>query len=333
MAATGLPGTPKTRVRPRTPKARGLPGLVATPQKRRSTPSSSCTCLTKSNSPTDTPPLVSTTSCSRAAAMSRRVSSRSSRAMPSRTGSAPAARTCPYAVYEFELRICPGPTGWPTGTSSLPVARIATRGRLVTGTGSAPTEARRPISAGPRRAPRGKTTSPTATSSPARRTLAPGLTASRTVSVSPAWLVSSTGTTVSTPGGRGAPVMILAASPGPTGSATWRPAGISTDTRYDRAAGAELVTAQRVAVHRGVVEGRDLLARDDVGGGGAAEGVEQRDLLRGERDDGRQDAVDGLLYGEQGTHHLRSLNCLRLLVNSGNRPSDTQSEAAEGVQG
>ena len=48
IAATGLPGTPKTSVSPCTPKASGLPGLVATPQKRRSTPSSSCTCLTKS---------------------------------------------------------------------------------------------------------------------------------------------------------------------------------------------------------------------------------------------------------------------------------------------
>ena len=38
MAATGLPGTPNTSVSPRVPKASGLPGLVATPQNRRSTP-------------------------------------------------------------------------------------------------------------------------------------------------------------------------------------------------------------------------------------------------------------------------------------------------------
>ena len=93
---------------PRVPNARGLPGFVATPQNRRSTPSSSWTCFTKSHSPTDTPPDVMTTSYSRAAAMSRRVSSTSSRAMPSSTGSAPASSTWPYAVKLLELRIWPG---------------------------------------------------------------------------------------------------------------------------------------------------------------------------------------------------------------------------------
>ena len=211
MEATGLPGTPKTSVPSRTPKARGLPGFVATPQKRRSTPSSSCTCLTKSYSPTETPPDVMTTSLSRAASMSRRVSSRSSRAIPSTTGSPPACVTCPAAVKEFELWICPGPSGLPSGTSSLPVARIATRGRLATDTSSTPMEASRPISAGPSRAPRGMTRSPGATSSAARRTLAPVGGACRTRSRSPVCSVCSTCTTVSAPAGSGAPVMIFAA--------------------------------------------------------------------------------------------------------------------------
>ena len=40
---TGLPGSPKTSVSPRTPKASGFPGLIATPQKTSSTPRSAST--------------------------------------------------------------------------------------------------------------------------------------------------------------------------------------------------------------------------------------------------------------------------------------------------
>jgi hypothetical protein len=50
------------------------------------------------------------------------------------------------------------------------------------------------------------------------------------LTVAPSWLVCSTGTTVSAPGGSGAPVMILAASPAAKGTSLWWPAGISTVT-------------------------------------------------------------------------------------------------------
>ena len=230
MAATGLPGTPKTRQEPRTPNAIGLPGFTATRQKRRSTPSSSCTCLTKSNSPTETPPDVRATSSSRARAMRRRVSARSSWAMPRGTGWPPAASTWPWAVKELELRICPGPSGVPGGTSSLPVARMATRGRRATDTRAWPTAASNPTSAGPSRVPRSSSTSPCLTSSALWRTCSPGATGCRMLTVAPSWLVCSTGTTVSAPGGSGAPVMILAASPAAKGTSLWWPAGISTVT-------------------------------------------------------------------------------------------------------
>src|SRR5680860_1899002 len=65
MAATGFPGTPKTSVPSRTPKDSGLPGFIATRQNLLSTPNSSCTSLTKSYSPTETPPEVMSTSYSR----------------------------------------------------------------------------------------------------------------------------------------------------------------------------------------------------------------------------------------------------------------------------
>ncbi|MNE24506.1 hypothetical protein D3C80_1177990 [compost metagenome] len=68
MAETGLPGRPKNQAFGRRPKAKGLPGLMASFQKPIS-PSSSSNCLVKSASPTETPPVVIRASASRSAWM------------------------------------------------------------------------------------------------------------------------------------------------------------------------------------------------------------------------------------------------------------------------
>ena len=64
---TGLPGSPKTSVLPRTPNATGLPGFTATRQKTSSTPSSPRMRRTRSCGPTDTPPDVTRTSAAETA--------------------------------------------------------------------------------------------------------------------------------------------------------------------------------------------------------------------------------------------------------------------------
>ena len=68
--ATGLPGRPKNSAGPMRPTASGRPGCIATCQ--NSMPPASCsTALTRSWSPTETPPEVSTTSAVAAAARRR----------------------------------------------------------------------------------------------------------------------------------------------------------------------------------------------------------------------------------------------------------------------
>ncbi len=239
---------------------------------------------------------------------------------------APAARTWPYAVYEFELRICPGPTGWPGGDQLAP--------RRDDGDTGSPRDRDRVGADGGEKADLSR-----AEACAARQDdVADGDVLASAAHVGGRLHRLTHCERVARlarefhrhdrvdTGGQRRAGHDLGRFAGPDGLRHVAPGGDLDGHSIRRAPGAELVTAQRVAVHRGVVEGWDLLARDDVGGGGAAEGVEQRDLLRRERDHGRQDAVDGLLYGKKGTHHLRSLNCLRRLVNSGNGLSDTQSE-------
>ena len=131
--------------------------------------------------------------------------------------------------------------------SSSPVERTATRGRLRTGRMATPASAATPISWGPTRVPAGRIVSPSATSEPRGRTFAPTGTGSETRATSPATETRSTWTTASAPAGRGAPVVMYAAWPGPT--AVWwaRPRGRRRRRRARRA----IRRADRVAVHDG----------------------------------------------------------------------------------
>ena len=79
---TGLPGRPMKNELPKLPKASGRPGFMAM-RHMSNWPSASTAGLTKSASPTETPPEVTTTSHSRAARRSTsRVASRLSGTMP-----------------------------------------------------------------------------------------------------------------------------------------------------------------------------------------------------------------------------------------------------------
>ncbi len=82
-----------------------------------------------------------------------------------------------------------------------------------------------PISWGRKSEPAGMTTLPLRMFSPRMRTCEPALTAEVRRIHSPSSSTSSIGTTVPQPGGTGAPVIILTASPGCTRSVRTSPAG------------------------------------------------------------------------------------------------------------
>ena len=130
--------------------------------------------------------------------------------------------------------------------------RRRSRRRAATGcTAASKTPAERSIAiwAGPRRSPRESTVSPAMTLSPARRMLSPGATGWKTRTCAGSAMrsiaserrcspsqasVHSIGATESAPGGIGAPVMMLAASAGPTRGKLARAGGDRTDHKQDR---------------------------------------------------------------------------------------------------
>ena len=88
-----------------------------------------------------------------------------------------------------------------------------------------------PASGGEIRVPAPASSAPAATSSPTGTTLTPAAAGVFRVTVSAVNSVASKRSTPSAPGGRGAPVRTLAASPGPRGRLGTPPAGISSTTR------------------------------------------------------------------------------------------------------
>ncbi len=213
MVETGLPGRPNTGTAPRRPKISGLPGRMAIFQKSSVMPSAPNASRTRSCSPTDAPPVVTSRSAPRAAATMVWSACASSGATPSSNGSPPQARTKAAKAGPFEETIWFGPMGSPGITTSSPVGRMATRGLRATDSHGTLAAAARPTSRGVITRPARKTTSPSRKSMPALRTCRPGF-ASFMVMRSPATSVSSWITTVSAPSGRGAPVKMRTHSPG-----------------------------------------------------------------------------------------------------------------------
>ena len=91
-AEDGLPGSEKTASPPREPKATGLPGRMRSLQKSSSKPRSASTPFTRSRSPIEAPPEMTSTSAARASSSSRISSSSSSPTRECGPATAPAAR-------------------------------------------------------------------------------------------------------------------------------------------------------------------------------------------------------------------------------------------------
>ena len=170
--------------------------------------------------------------------------------MPSWIGSPPQAATAAAIIGPFEFRVWPCAGTASTGTSSLPVERIATRGRGTATTCVAPASAAKPMAAGVRIAPAGSTGVPARKAAPRMPTCCPTRNlGSRNRTRWPACAaavsstVDSTGTTASAPGGIGAPVMIRAQPPARIGRVLTSPAARSATTSSSMTSAARSATS------------------------------------------------------------------------------------------
>ena len=186
------------------------------------------------------------------------------------------------------MRTAPGRSGSSTPTSSSPVVTTATRGRRPARTWARAAEASRPISAAPMRIPRSSTTDPAGMSLPAVRRSRPRSTATASSTKPSSRRVSSTRITASAPAGIAAPVEIAQASPG----AELRLPAFRRAIRRRPAGGRRsgVRGAHREAVHRGVVERRDVLWGQHGLGQHPPQRIAQRDLLGAERRGGLEHA-------------------------------------------
>src|SRR5271166_6195397 len=178
IAEVGNPGRMATGVDPAAPRQIGLPGLSATPCTTMPGDRWARTRYDRSPPPLLVPPLSNTTS-----AVARPLSSASSRAdwssptIPSGTGWQPSSRTASASNVALASYTAAGRGGAPGAINSAPVATMATRGRRSTGTSARPMAASSPVSRAESSVPRRSTSSPLATSVPAKLRLAPGATA------------------------------------------------------------------------------------------------------------------------------------------------------------
>ena len=162
------------------PNSSGFPGRMAICQKSSFRPRVCRLSITRSWSPTEAPPVVTSMSMPCTASATAATASRVSAATGSTIGSPPAARTRAASAWELELTMPPGGIGSPGMAISSPVARMATRGRRCTVSQGWLAAAARPMSRAVRRRPAGTTASPAAKSWPARRMWRPAVTASFT---------------------------------------------------------------------------------------------------------------------------------------------------------
>ena len=157
--------------------------------------------------------------------------------MPSGIGSAASDATAAVSIGPLELRVWPCAGTTSGDTSSLPVERIATRGRAVASTCVAPASAAAPTPAAVRSTPAGRISCPTRKAAARRATCCPGRnrgscrrTRPPACAVAVPSIADSTGMTASAPDGTGAPVMIRAHAPQPIPSVVTSPAARSTIT-------------------------------------------------------------------------------------------------------
>ena len=168
IADVGNPGRMTTGLRRVTARQIGLPGLSATPW--ATTPGSRSACTTRyemSPAPLEVPPENTTTSDSRPCASAAASAASSSRMTPRCTGTPPSSPTAAPMIAALESYTAPGRSGSPGATISLPVEKIATRGRRKTATSRTPSAASTPISRDVSCCPARSTVSPRAMSVPA----------------------------------------------------------------------------------------------------------------------------------------------------------------------
>ena len=134
-------------------------------------------------------------------------------------------------------------------------------------------------------------------SSPAGRTLAPGLRPAGSTTLSPSTRTSSCMNTVSAPSGIGAPVKMRIACPGLSGAFAEPPAWTRPVTGNACSSCLRQVAARdRIAVDGGIGEGRQRQRRQNVVRENAAIGARERDRLDiHDRRHARGDETDGLI--------------------------------------
>ena len=174
---------------------------------------------TKSWLPTETPPMVSSTSTSstRPCCISATWSVSVSLAMPSRRTVQPRRRQAAAMAQALELTTSSSPRALPTSLSSSPDAMMATVGRRATRTRVWPADHRRFRRAGDSTSPTAPTVASVSTSSPRRRICSPGR--GRWWTTTPPWARPDSShcsrmTTAVAPRGIGAPVVMAMAVPG-----------------------------------------------------------------------------------------------------------------------
>ena len=151
-AEATCPGSPQTSVWPQRANINGLPGLSATPWQRISVSPRDCRASSvRSRTPMELPPDRKTTSAGRPFSPAR-AALRDAVSGPSRSGAMPnvetsaTGRSMAERASVLTSRIWPG-RGFCSGdTSSSPVERMETLGRLITGTSVMPRAAKSPIS-------------------------------------------------------------------------------------------------------------------------------------------------------------------------------------------
>ena len=215
MVETGLPGRPSTRARSLAANISGFPGRMAMRQKSMAKPCALSAACTRSWSPTEAPPRVTSRSCWAPAAM-RSCDQLGVVAGDVEQGRARRPRRAPGRRRRCRRRRRSG-CGRPARPAS-PARRRSTGWRRAAFDAPTATAGSSPRPA-PRRAwsacgPRRTGPSPAVKSSPALRMWRPMRGASRMVIWAPSALVSSWMTIASAPIGSGAPVKMRTASPG-----------------------------------------------------------------------------------------------------------------------
>ena len=211
-----------TSLSPARPSHTGLPGLIATLEKTSSSPSGSNMALAKSFSPTDAPPVTTTTSaCRMRGAAADRIAGRSSRRRVRPVHRRPIARPEPPLRADTLSGIVSGNVASGAGSaSSSPVLRIVQPGLAIhfdLGEDRPP----------PQRRSRARSSSPPAASnsSPVAEVRCRGCGCAgqgqdrhAMIAMSPSRRTFSWMTTRSAPGARGAPVKMRTQVPGATSS-------------------------------------------------------------------------------------------------------------------